>query len=73
MRRSLFGKLFIDFAMSKVAYRDITKFNRVATRTDASLYPPHLVEGLKMALVSLNVGRDLPNSTVQFRKIFGIQ
>lgn len=67
------AKLFIDFAMSKVAQEEITKFNRVATRVDVPPDPPHLVEGLKMAPVKPELGKILRNRTVQFRKIFGIQ
>ena len=67
------AKLFIDFAMSKVAQEEITKFNRVATRTDVPPDPPSLVEGLKMAPVKPELGKILRNRTVQFRKIFGIQ
>lgn len=67
------AKLFIDFAMSKLAQEEITKFNRVATRVDVPPNPPHLVEGLKMAPVKPELGKLLRNRTVQFRKIFGIQ
>jgi iron(III) transport system substrate-binding protein len=67
------AKLFIDFAMSKVAQEEITKFNRVATRVDVPPDPPSLVEGLKMAPVKPELGKILRNRTGQFRKIFGIQ
>lgn len=67
------AKLFIDFAMSKLAQEEITKFNRVATRVDVPPDPPSLVEGMKMAPVKPELGKILRHRTVQFRKIFGIQ
>ncbi|MEE9550987.1 MAG: extracellular solute-binding protein, partial [Candidatus Binatia bacterium] len=67
------AKLFIDFAMSKVAQEEITKFNRVATRTDVPPDPPHLVEGLKMAPVKPELGKTLRAKAKQFREIFGIK
>jgi len=66
------AKLFIDFAMSKVAQEEITKFNRVATRMDVPPDPPSLVEGLKMAPVKPELGKTLRAKAKQFREIFGI-
>ncbi len=64
------AKLFLDVLLSKEAQEEITKFNRVATRTDVPPNPPHLVQGLKMYPVKLDLGRILPKRVIQFREIF---
>jgi iron(III) transport system substrate-binding protein len=64
------AKLLIDFITTKEAQEIITKFNRVATRSDVPPNPPGLVEGLKFDTVKPELGKILPKRIEQFREIF---